>query len=164
MEIGSVYNYWTVVGNPTKAFKPNGEPYWKIPCQCVCGKLKEVNKFSLTSGRSLSCSCETKGKHRESGSRLYHCWENMKQRARLRTLKGYPCSVCEDWQTYEGFKSWALLNGYKDKLELLRGTPDSPDVGDYTPENARWGTHRENYLDYTVAKEKRETLHMNVLS
>lgn len=164
MEIGSIFNYWTVIGEPIRVFKPNGSPYWKIPCQCVCGKLKDVNKFSLTSGRSLSCSCETKSTHKESRTRLYECWVNMKQRARLRTLKGSTCHVCDDWLEYEGFKAWALENGYTDSLELLRGTSDNPDQGDYSPTNTRWGTHKENSLDYIISKEKRDSLHMNVLS
>lgn len=152
MKVGDVFNYWTVSGEPFLVMKPSGVVYYKVPCTCICGKNKDVNKYSLTSGRSLSCSCKTTGTHRETGTRLYHCWENMKQRARLRTARGDFCKVCDEWQTYEGFKEWSLTNGYEDKKELLRGTPENPDKGDYCPENARWGTHRENYLDYVKSK------------
>lgn len=159
-----MYNYWTVIGEPYLAYKPSGQAYIKVPCRCVCGKEKDVNKYSLTSGRSLSCSCETKTTHKKSYTRLYECWVNMKQRARRRSLKGDICSVCQEWMTYEGFEVWAMSNGYEDNLELLRGTSENPDVGDYCPSNARWGTHKENYLDHLVAKEKRESLHLNVMS
>lgn len=146
--IGKEFNYWTVIGEPVRFIKPSGQVLLKIPCRCICGKEKLINKYSLTSGRSLSCSCMTTGTHRETGTRLYHCWENMKQRSRRRTLKGEVCEVCDEWQTYEGFKQWALNNGYEDGLELMRGTYDNPDTGNYCPENARWGTHKENAYDY----------------
>ena len=152
MKIGNVYNYWTVVDEPKQTVKPSGQIYLKIPCVCICGKKRDINKFSLTSGRSQSCGCVTYPEHGKSNTRLYHCWENMKQRARLRTKRGDTCRVCEDWLSFEGFELWALTNGYNDKLELLRGTPENPDQGDYAPDNARWGTHKQNYEDYRLSK------------
>ena len=164
MEIGDRYNHWVVIDYPFKVIKPSGEIYLKVPCQCICGKTRDINKYSLTSGRSKSCGCETYGTHGKSYTRLYECWVNMKQRARRRQVKGEQCSVCDEWLTYEGFELWAINNGYEDGLELLRGTEDSPDTGDYSPSNARWGTHRQNYLDYLLAREKRDSLHLNVMS
>ena len=78
----------------------------------------------------------------------------MKQRARLRTKRGDNCNVCEDWLVFESFMKWSLENGYSDDLELLRGTVDLPDTGDYSPNNARWGTHKENYYDSLKAKSQ----------
>jgi len=146
--VGSKFNYWEVTGEAFQTRKPSGQVVLKIPCKCICGKEIPVNKHSLTSGRSLSCGCITKSTHQQSNTRLYHCWENMKQRSRLRTSRGETCSVAEDWLSFEGFSAWALSNGYADGLELMRGTIDNPDTGNYEPDNARWGTHKENAYDY----------------
>ena len=56
-------------------------------------------------------------------------------------LKGV--SVCDEWRSdFEAFYSWALLNGYMPGLTIDRIDPD----GDYSPENCRFLTKRENSL------------------
>jgi len=42
------YNYWTVLS------QPKGRRW---PCQCVCGKISNVIRFHLFSGKSKSCGC-----------------------------------------------------------------------------------------------------------
>lgn len=42
--------------------------------------------------------------------------------------------VCREWENYETFRSWALSNGYNDKLSIDRINPD----GNYEPLNCRW--------------------------
>lgn len=56
-------------------------------------------------------------------------------------LKGI--SVCDEWRSdFEAFYSWALANGYKPGLTIDRIDPD----GDYSPQNCRWLTKKENGL------------------
>ena len=46
--------------------------------------------------------------------------------------------VCAEWDAnYLTFKSWALSNGYKDRLTLDRINND----GNYEPSNCRWVTN-----------------------
>lgn len=59
---------------------------------------------------------------------------------------GKGVKVCDEWLEYEGFKSWALANGYSDNLTIDRIDSN----GDYEPENCQWVTMSEN-----IARAKR---------
>ena len=78
----------------------------------------------------------TKTFHGESKTRLYRLWSHMIERAKGRE----DCEVHSSWQTYLGFKDWALANGYDETKCLCR----NGDVGNYEPSNARWDTHASN--------------------
>lgn len=49
---GGTYESWTVIGLPPK------KRFDYVVCQCECGVEKEVNVYSLTSGKSKSCGCK----------------------------------------------------------------------------------------------------------
>lgn len=82
-------------------------------------------------------SYRTRGKRKKF--KLAMCWTNMKQRANSRE----DCEVFEEWQTYAGFRIWAINNGYKEGLALCR----TGDVGDYKPDNVRWDTLANNMIE-----------------
>lgn len=52
---------------------------------------------------------------------------------------GRGIKICEEWQDYEAFQSWANENGYGDGLTIDRINVS----GDYSPDNCRWITQRE---------------------
>ena len=128
----------------------HGQARWR--CRCDCGNEVIVTGYKLTSGHTRSCGClkiESTGNqrrtHGDTGSRLYVCWQHMKNRCN-NPLDKYFCnyggrgiSVCPEWDSYEKFKEWAFAHGYRDDLTL-----DRIDVnGNYCPENCRWTTMQE---------------------
>lgn len=52
VNVGAKFNYWTV---KRLATKPD-----YLECVCDCGHVKNVNVYSLTSGKSKSCGCKSK--------------------------------------------------------------------------------------------------------
>ena len=66
-------------------------------------------------------------KHRDSNSRLYRIWTNMKTRCfnvnspKYKVYGAKGITVCNDWRfNYSEFKNWALKNGYSDKWNQNR--------------------------------------------
>lgn len=80
--------------------------------------------------------------------RLYNIWKKM--RARCRGDK--PCyahvTVCDEWDDYKLFESWALGNGYADDLSIDR---IDNNLG-YQPGNCRWVSLRDQARNRRVNK------------
>jgi len=55
--IGKQFGRWTVLSKTTRKTKSNNLYYL---CQCQCGTIREVLRFTLTSGKSISCGCYQK--------------------------------------------------------------------------------------------------------
>lgn len=79
-------------------------------------------------------------------SRLYHIWEDMKNRCsnpknrRYHRYGGRGISVCKEWQDdYAVFYKWAIENGYADNLTIDRDKVD----GNYEPGNCNWATQKQ---------------------
>jgi len=88
-------------------------------------------------------------KHGYWGTRLYSLWNAMHNRCRNLSIldKNHfhyiGISVCEEWQTFEPFRDWALNNGYKDDLTLDRKDGKK----NYEPSNCRWATYSEQLIN-----------------
>jgi len=86
-------------------------------------------------------------KHGLTGTSLYSKWEGMLQRTTNPKAPGYRfygergIRVCDEWRSdFKEFYNWAIVNGYKDELEIDRRNGNM----DYCPDNCRFVTKSEN--------------------
>ena len=134
----------------------NGDYYGaKYLCVCDCGKEVVVKGANLKSGNTKSCGCLAKEnrsrigknntKHGGTHTRLFGIWQGMKSRCNrehdiaFKWYGGRGIKVCEEWSSFETFRSWAMQSGYADNLTLDRIDCN----GDYEPNNCRWATWKE---------------------
>lgn len=142
---GKKFGRWTVL---EFSHIKNGNYYWL--CKCECGTIKPVSYANLKRG-SKSCGClakeilKEKGTHKQSGSRLYVVWQNMKSRCYNKNNNRYNIygargiKVCDEWQEFQPFYDWAMANGYNPNAKRGECTIDRIDVnGDYEPNNCRF--------------------------
>ena len=141
--IGQKFGRLTVVetSEPSKT----GKSRWV--CQCSCGNRVTVIGHDLKNGKTKSCGCFQKearstnhATHHGTGTRLFDLWKNMKQRClnpnnpRFSSYGGRGISVCEDWLSFDRFRTWATSAGYSDDLSLDRIDNERG----YAPTNCRW--------------------------
>lgn len=136
-------------------------------CRCDCGNECIVRGDGLLNGNNKSCGCMLKNhlsegghklRHGQSGTRLYHEWKGMRDRCsafgkdRGKDYAERGIKICDEWDAFETFQEWALLNGYEDDLTIERIDVN----GDYEPSNCKWISLAEQQ------KNKTNTLYVTI--
>ena len=129
--------------------RPNSSQYF-CECVCECGKFTTVNRHKLKSGKTTSCGCAAgRGSkmHGMTKTKIYYVWNGIRNRCAGNcseiTKKNYSSrgiKVCDEWNDFRSFYSWAMGNGYCEGLQIDR---INNDLG-YSPNNCRWVTPAEN--------------------
>jgi hypothetical protein len=112
-----------------------------------------AKRSAAMSGHSHSLGNTNSQTHGGYGTREHRTWVGMRQRCGNPNANGYAnwggrgISVCEEWQTFEGFRTW-LLSASGIGLRPEGRTLDRIDNdGNYEPGNVRWATPREQLLN-----------------
>src|SRR4029450_961763 len=145
-EIGQRYNRLTVIAF---AYADKRDRYYD--CQCDCGNTACVRIGSLRSNHTTSCGCALLDRppaHLTHGLRHtpeYGIWANMKKRClNTRDPKdprygGRGIRICPQW--IDSFPTFYTDMGPRPSIQYTLGRIDND--GDYTPENCRWETAKQ---------------------
>jgi hypothetical protein len=60
INVGDVYNEWTVIDKAESYYYKNKKSSRKVACKCSCGTLRNVSVSSLKNSKSKSCGCLNK--------------------------------------------------------------------------------------------------------
>lgn len=136
--VGERFGKLTVIDRADDYVSPQGRRLVKWKCVCDCGNVIDVTAVHLRSGDNVSCGCYGKQRRAEAAartthglgrSRIYHLFQNMKQRclnpkaANYSAYGGRGIGVCDEWKEKDGFErfyEWAMKAGYSDDLSLDR--------------------------------------------
>lgn len=149
---GNKYGKWLVTDGSIPPF--GGTDIHKVLCRCDCGTVRKVRFGNLRQGLSKSCGCYRrphKGnfKHGHSGqygthSGTYGSWASMISRCNYpkdiayNLYGGRGIRVCDRWRN--DFRKFLSDMGERPNGHSLDRLDND---GDYTPENCRWATTKE---------------------
>jgi len=140
--VGQVRGNWKIVSKDESTQN-------RYICKCLkCGEVKSIHRQGLYENTLSACkTCnDKKRKYPTARSRIYHTWARMKNRCNgigsVNAIRYYANRGIKYQPSWEDFKNFYddMKDGYADDLQLDRINPD----GDYTKENCRWITAKEN--------------------
>lgn len=139
-------------------------------CKCECGNIVFASTNSLRRNNTKSCGCLQKKKAAITGksvlsthslskidgkkTRLFRIWMEMKTRFYNPNVVEYPryggkgVVICEEWQNFKNFHSWAFANGYQENLSIDRKEL----FGNYEPSNCQWVTDKVQCRNTTSSR------------
>ena len=132
--------------------------YGLYECQ-YCGIHWECNSYSIKSGSTKSCGCNSilaKTTHGLTYNRFYDRWKSIQARCNNPKNKGYKdyggrgITVCEEWLSATTFVSWCE-DTYIEGMTLDRIDNDKG----YSPDNCRWTTRTIQSINQRVMKNNK---------
>lgn len=156
--VGDTFGHWTVIGEIFRERKPSGNLRYLALMRCKCGVEKPVDADHAVFGRSTSCGCTLPEfsralhtTHGRSKTVLFRVWRGMRERCEYPAHIAFGrygargISVCQEWQDFVCFATWAEANGWKQGLEIDR----IHNTGNYCPGNCRIVTRTRNARNKT---------------
>lgn len=161
--IGTKFGKLTAIAEAApKIRKDRGSTSRRMLCICECGKERIVAVADLRSGNTNSCGCSRR-RARTHGMSIsvdrggkatteYQIWNGMRGRCELPKHASYKyygargVKVCDRWSSFESF--YADMGPRPSKKHSLDRVDNN---GDYTPENCRWATGKEQFANQRVS-------------
>ena len=143
---GKQFGAWFVL----EKFKNIERNEWQYKCQCKCGTIKNMAAHKLKNGLKGCPHCRVK-MHGMSYTDTFRIWTGILRRCLNSNFKGFKyyggrgIKVCESWFKFENFLADMGERPSK-KLSIDRVNND----GDYEPNNCRWATSKEQYMNRRV--------------
>ena len=135
---------------------PSGQKPRRIFCKCECGNIINSLLSHISNSKTKTCGeCKSsKLDKNENKSPLYGTWRAMRNRCspsyfQRKYYYDKGISVFGEWNLYSNFKKWALLNGYKNGLQIDR---INNSLG-YYPKNCRFVTQEVNLSNRDITKK-----------
>ncbi|MGJ0429606.1 hypothetical protein [Methylobacter sp.] len=158
LETGMVYGDWTVINESKTPRKNENDTGKYYTCKCKCNNIYDVSRRSLIRGTSTQCKeCAVK-KHGMDGTIIYRTWDGAKRRCTNPTNKDYKnyggrgIKMCDRWvNSFENF--YKDMGDKPSGFQLDRINND----GDYSPENCKWSTPKENSNNRRNSKKNNPT-------
>lgn len=160
------YNYGEQVGNVIFLHDVNGLIKRRMAMfKCSCGNKFISQIYRVKTFETKSCGCLQKkaaqlanSRHNLKNHKLYGVWSGMKRRCYNENVKQYKdyggkgVVVCKEWNNdFMCFFRWAILNGWKEGLQLDKDTKGDGML--YSPENCCFITPKENSNKRSTSKK-----------
>lgn len=118
----------------------------KYNCSYACMR-SYIYKHKITyKQQSIRGENNPNYKHGGKNTRLFHIWQNMRDRCNREKNKQYKdygargIKVCTEWETsFVAFRNWSIKHGYDETLTIDRIDNDKG----YCPDNCKWSNKYE---------------------